>query len=214
MEVDSIWDEIQQQLYVLSLNMNRRQLDQKIEKLFSEYPVELLADNLILPLLNQLRQDQFPQASASAFFTSVLEEQLYRMQYRQRQTARSKKILVMMATGNEDKTIGLLLNYGLLINGYQSEVMAYLNQDELEYMQSKINPDYLCLVGYHHLDTSLLLSQVSKPMVSGRQLILVGAIAEYIQAHSQSMEIKTEDVILAGSFQNLMLSLGKINHEE
>lgn len=209
-EVDSIWGEKQQQLYLISLNMNRRQLDKEIEILFSEYPVELLADNLILPLLNQLRQDQFPHISALAFFTQVFEEQLFRMQYRQRQTARGKKILVIMATKNEEDLIGLMLNYGLLINGYQSEVMAHLNQNELEYTLSKINPDFICLVGYQHLDSGLLQSQVSKLISSNKPLMLVGAIAEYLQANGQSQEINSENLLLAGNFQNVMSGLGKM----
>jgi hypothetical protein len=109
MEIDSIWDELKNDLYLAALEMNRKQLDKELERVFSEYPVELLADNLILPLINQLRTDQFPQASVEMFFMSVLEEQLCRMQYRQRQTAKGKK-----TPGNDGIASGRK-NYRLVI---------------------------------------------------------------------------------------------------
>lgn len=204
-EIDSIWDELQNDLYLSALEMNRKQLDKELERLFSEYPVELLADNLILPLINQLRTDQFPQASVQMFFISVLEEQLCRMQYRQRQTAKGKKILVMMASPTEEKTMGLLLNYGLLINGFKSEVIPYIDNHELAYAMNKLQPDYLCLLGYHQLDENRLLSQVNQLIETKSQLILLGAVAEYIQ--SSVSEEEQANILLANCFQDLLQSL-------
>jgi MerR family transcriptional regulator, light-induced transcriptional regulator len=202
MEIDSIWDELKNDLYLAALEMNRKQLDKELERVFSEYPVELLADNLILPLINQLRTDQFPQASVEMFFMSVLEEQLCRMQYRQRQTAKGKKLLVMMASPAEEKTIGLLLNYGLLINGFKSEVIRYIDNHELAYAMNKLQPDYLCLLGYHQLDEHRLLSQVNQLMETKIQLILLGAVAEYVQS-SVSDEAKVK-ILLVNHFQDLL----------
>lgn len=204
-EVDSIWDELQNNLYLSALEMNRRQLDKELERLFSEYPVELLADNLMLPLLNQLHADPFPQASVQRFFTSVLEEQLCRMQYRQRQTAKGKKILVMMASPTEEKTIGLLLNYGLLINGFMSEIISYIDNHELAYAINKLEPEYLCLLGYRQLDEAILLSQVNQLMESETKLILLGAVAEYIQ--NSGHENSKEHIVLATRFQYLLQKL-------
>lgn len=204
-EIDSIWDELQNDLYLSALEMNRKQLDKELERLFSEYPVELLADNLILPLINQLRTDQFPQASVQMFFISVLEEQLCRMQYRQRQTAKGKKILVMMASPTEEKTMGLLLNYGLLINGFKSEVIPYIDNHELAYAMNKLQPDYLCLLGYHQLDENRLLSQVNQLIETKSQLILLGAVAEYIQSSVSKEE--QANILLANCFQDLLQSL-------
>jgi MerR family transcriptional regulator, light-induced transcriptional regulator len=216
LEIDSIWDELQNALYLSALEMNRRQLDKELERLFSEYPVELLSDNLIVPLLNQLNAEQFPQASVQRFFTSVLEEQLCRMQYRQRQTAKGKKVLVMIASPVEEKTMGLLLNYGLLINGFKSEVISYIDNHELAYAMNKLEPDYLCLLGYHQLDESLLLSQVNNLFESKAQLILLGAVAEYMQS-SGSESLKAHS-LLANRFQdllqNLMQDLEELNHAE
>lgn len=215
-EIDSIWDELQNDLYLSALEMNRKQLDKELERLFSEYPVELLADNLILPLINQLRADQFPQASVQMFFISVLEEQLCRMQYRQRQTAKGKKILVMMTSPAEEKTMGLLLNYGLLINGFKSEVISYIDNHELAYAMNKLEPDYLCLLGYHQIDENLLLPQINKLLESKTQLILLGAVAEYMQ--SSVLEDTKVRILLANRFQDLlqklMQDLEELNHAE
>ena len=204
-EVDSIWDELQNNLYLSALEMNRRQLDKELERLFSEYPVELLADNVMLPLFNQLHSDPFPQASVQRFFTSVLEEQLCRMQYRQRQTAKGKKVLVMMAFPAEEKTMGLLLNYGLLINGFASEVISYIDNHELAYAINKLEPEYLCLLGYHQLDEAILLSQVNQLIESEIQLILLGAVAEYMQ--SSGYEDPKSNIRLVNRFQDLLQQL-------
>jgi MerR family transcriptional regulator, light-induced transcriptional regulator len=204
-EIDSIWDELQNDLYLSALEMNRRKLDKELERLFSEYPVELLADNLILPLLNQLRTDQFPRASVETFFTSIFEEQLCRMQYRQRQTAKGKTILVMMASPAEEKAMGLLLNYGLLINSFKSEVISYIDNHELAYAMNKLEPDYLCLLGYHQIDENLLLPQINKLLESKTQLILLGAVAEYMQS-SVPQDIK-DRILLVSRFQDLLQKL-------
>jgi MerR family transcriptional regulator, light-induced transcriptional regulator len=204
-EVDSIWDELKNDLYSSALEMNRKQLDKELERVFSEYPVELLADNLIVPLINQLRTEQFPQASVEMFFISVLEEQLCRMQYRQRQTAKGKKLLVMMASPVEEKTMGLLLNYGLLINGFKSEVIRYIDNHELAYAMNKLQPDYLCLLGYYQLDENRLLSQVNHLSEFKTPLILLGSVAEYMQS-SVSEYVQT-NILLANCFQDLLQSL-------
>jgi DNA-binding transcriptional MerR regulator len=204
-EIDSIWDELKNDLYLYALEMNRKQLDKELERLFSEYPVELLADNLILPLINQLRTNQFPHASVQGFFISVLEEQLCRMQYRQRQTAKGKKLLVMMASPTEEKAMALLLNYGLLINGFKSEVIPYIDNHELAYAMNKLQPDYLCLLGYYQLDENRLLSQVNHLRESKTPLVLLGALAEYMKI-SVSEYVET-NILLANCFQDLLQSL-------
>lgn len=215
-EIDSIWDELQNDFYLSALELNRKQLDKELERVFSEYPVELLADNLILPLINQLRTDQFPQASVEMFFISVLEEQLCRMQYRQRQTAKGKKILVMVASPAEDKTISLLLNYGLLINGFKSEVISYIDNHELAYAINKLQSDYLCLVGYHPIDGNRLSSQVNCLIESKTPLVVLGAVAEYLEGavvHNNKdnllLAIRFQDL-----FQNLMRDKEELNNGE
>jgi MerR family transcriptional regulator, light-induced transcriptional regulator len=201
-EIDSIWDELQNDLYLSALEMNRKQLDKELERLFSEYPVELLADHLILPLLNQLRRDQFPQASVEMFFIAVLEEQLCRMQYRQRQTAKGKRVLVMMASPAEEKSMGLLLNYGMLINGFHSEVISYLDHHELAYAISKLQPECLCLVGYSQIDENRLSLQVDHIVESKTQLVLLGALAEYAQTSLK--DAHKDRISLANRFQDLL----------
>ncbi len=209
-EIDSVWDELQNSLYLSALEMNRRQLDKELERLFSEYPVELLADKLIIPLMNQLETDQFPQASVQLFFVSILEEQLCRMQYRQRQTAKGKTVLVMLASSAEKKTIGFLLNYTFLINGFKSELIHYVDHHELTYAMNKLQPDYLCLLGYQQLDENRLLTQINQLVQSNTKLILLGAVAEYIE-NIVSDEIKSK-IVLANRFQDLLQKL--IQHPE
>ena len=71
-ESDSLWEQQILDLKQAAMELNRRHLDRDIEKLFSEYPIELLADHLLLPLLSHFDQVNYPQAAASAFFQTVM----------------------------------------------------------------------------------------------------------------------------------------------
>jgi hypothetical protein len=81
-------------------------------------------------------------------------------------------------------------------------VIRYIDNHELAYAMNKLQPDYVCLLGYHQLDEHRLLSQVNQLMETKIQVILLGAVAEYVQS-SVSDEAKVK-ILLVNHFQDLL----------
>lgn len=208
-EIDSIWKQKINDIKRYSVELNRRQLDREIEQLFSEYPVELLADQLIVPFLHQFNQVQYPQETISAFFYSVLNEQLNRMQYRQRQTARGKKCLVILSSPAEVDLYGLLLNYALLVNGFQSEILLNVSPDHLTYAISKLNIDFVLVIGFEKINQSLLDKYLQAITTQSQCLpVLLGVIANYWSHLEQSS-------IGFSAYQDLLQFMqGQVEHVE
>lgn len=181
-ESDSLWEQQILDLKQAAMELNRRHLDRDIERLFSEYPIELLADHLLLPLLSQFDQVNYPQAAASAFFQTVMKEQIYRMQYRQRQTARGKKCLLVSLNPDESDLYNLLLNYALMVSGFRSEQVNHLEKDNLLYLINQLDVDFIVISSFERIDQILLEQYLDKINSQCRATpLLVGVIADYYQ---------------------------------
>jgi MerR family transcriptional regulator, light-induced transcriptional regulator len=188
-ESDSLWEQQILELKQAAMELNRRQLDREIERLFSEYPIELLADHLLLPLLSQFDQVNYPQAAASVFFQAVMKEQIYRMQYRQRQTARGKKCLLVSLNSVESDLYNLLLNYALMVSGFRSEQVAHLEKDNLLYLINQLDVDFVVISGFERIDQILLDQYLNKIDSQSRAVpLLVGVIADYYQQMGHSIQ--------------------------
>lgn len=187
LEFDSVWQQKIHEIKKHSMELNRRQLDREFEELFSEYPVELVADQLIVPLLHQSKSLQYPQEAVSAFFNSVLTEQLARMQYRQRQTARGKNCLVILSNPAESGLYSFLLSYALLVSGFRSEVLFDVSPEHLVYAVNKLKVDFVFIIGFEKIN-QLLLNQYLHTITTQSQClpVLLGVIANYWNKLEQS----------------------------
>lgn len=188
-ETDSLWDQQIMDLMQAAIELNRRKLDRDIEQLFSEYPIELLADHLLLPLLTQFDAGHYPQAAASAFFHSVMKEQIYRMQYRQRPTARGKKSIVVSLNPDESNLYNLLLNYAFLISGFNAEHVTNLDKDDLLYLINKLKVDYVVVTSFEKVDQVFLDQYLESIKTNSHATPLVlGVIADYCKQLGQAIE--------------------------
>lgn len=187
LEFSSVWQQKIHDIKKYSMELNRGKLDRELEELFSEYPVELLADQLIVPLLYQPNPSQYPQEAVSAFFNSVLTEQLGRMQYRQRQTARGKRCLVILSNPAECGLYSFLLSYALLVSGFRSEVLFDVSPEHLVYAVNKLKIDFVLIIGFGKIN-QLLLNQYLQAITRQSQClpVLLGAIANYWNTLEQS----------------------------
>lgn len=183
----SIWQQKRQDIKKYTLELDRRKLDKEIEDLFVEYPVELVADQLILPLLRGFNQDQYPQQAAFEFFYSLITEQIQRMIYRQRQSAGGKKALIVLSNPEEYQLYSLLLSYALLVNGFQTETVASISPDNLVYVVNKLKIDFVVIIGFEKIN-QLRVNQYLQAITSQSQSlpVLLGNIANYWNSLEQS----------------------------
>ena len=155
-DIDSIWLQLAQQIQVAITAFNRNQLERLIEETFSLYPIPMIADYLLLPLMAELQGDEPGKPVRRAFFTAVLLEYLQAAQSRQRQTAQGAKILVVSAAQDDSLLLPQVLHYGLLVNQHQAEFLGYLNAKESLLAAEALGAKIVVIIGCETVNTSEL----------------------------------------------------------
>lgn len=155
-EIDSIWLQLAQQIQMAITAFNRNQLERLIEDTFSLYPVPMVADYLLIPLLAELQGDEQGKPVLRAFFAAVLLEYIQAAQSRQRQSAQGAKILVVSAAQDENSLLQQVLHYGLLVNQHQSEFLGYLNAKESLLGAEALGAKIVVIIGFETVNTNEL----------------------------------------------------------
>lgn len=146
-EIDSIWLQLAQQIQAAITAFKRNQLERLIEDTFALYPIPMIADYLLMPLLVELQGDDAGKPLRRAFFSGVLLEYLQAAQNRQRQAAQGAKILIVSAAPDESSLLPHALNYGLLVSQHQSEFLGYLNAKESLLGAESLDAKIVVLIG-------------------------------------------------------------------
>lgn len=160
-EIDSIWLQLAQQIQMAITAFNRNQLERLIEDTFSLYPIPMIADYLLTPLLMELQGDQQGKPVRRAFFVGVLLEYVQAAQSRQRQAAQGEKILLVSAAQDENWLLPQVLNYGLLVNQHQAEFLGYLNAKESLLGVEALGAKIVVIMGGETINTSELQLHLS-----------------------------------------------------
>lgn len=155
-EIDSIWLQLTQQIQTAITAFNRNQLERLIEETFSLYPIPMIADYLLLPLIAELQGDESGRPVRRAFFTAVLLEYIQAAQSRQRQAAHGAKILVVSAAQDDSPLLPQVLHYGLLVNQHQAEFFGYLNAKESLLAAEALGAKIVVIIGCETVNTSEL----------------------------------------------------------
>jgi len=181
--IDSVWADIAQKMRQALVELQRRPLERLFDELLAIYPAEMIADSLIAPLLSELQCGDYSTPSRLAFLNSVLIEQVYRVQNRQRQTTQQQTVLVLSCHANDSRLLPLLFNYSLLVNDFQAEYIGYLSPQEAIFCAQKLNIRALVFAGYEVLDATELQLHL-KPWGEQKSLpiLLVGRVAELYRA--------------------------------
>lgn len=186
-KIDSVWAGIAQKIRQSLVGLQRRPLERLFDELLALYPAEMIADSLIAPLLSELQSSDYSAPSRLAFLNSVLIEQVYRVQNRQRQTTQQQAVLVLSCHAHDSRLLPLLFNYSLLVNDFQAEYMGYLSPQEAIFCAQKLQASALVLIGYEVLDVNEL--QLHLRPWSERDLLpmlLVGRVADLYSTTSLS----------------------------
>jgi len=155
-EIDSIWLQLAQQIQMAITAFNRNQLERLIEETFSLYPIPMIADYLLTPLVAELQGDAPGKPVRRAFFATVFLEYIQAAQGRQRQAAQGAKILVVSAAQDENSLLTQVLHYGLLVNQHQSEFLGYLNAKESLLGAEALGAKIVVIIGCETVNTSEL----------------------------------------------------------
>lgn len=187
--IDSVWADFAQKMRQALVHLQRRPLERLFDELLAIYPAEMIADLLILPLLNELQGNGYSVSSRLAFFNSVLLEQLYRVQYRQRQTSQQQVVLVLSCSASDNTILPLLFNYSLLVHSFQAEFIGYLPISEAIFCAQVLDAKAIVLTGYEVLDTTELQLHLKQwREKKSLPIILLGPVADLYGAASVDAE--------------------------
>jgi len=182
-EIDSIWLQLAQQIQMAITAFNRNQLERLVEETFSLYPIPMIADYLLLPLIAELQGDEPGKPVRRAFFTTVLLEYIQAVQSRQRQAAQGAKILVVSAAQDESPLLPQVLHYGLLVNQHQAEFLGYLNAKESLLAAEALGTKIVVIIGYGTVNTSELQLHLNLWRErSAITVVLAGNVARVVRA--------------------------------
>jgi DNA-binding transcriptional MerR regulator len=184
-EIDSIWLQLAQQIQTTITAFNRSQLERLIEDTFSLYPIPMIADYLLIPLLAELQGDEPGKPVRRAFFAAVLLEYIQAAQSRQRQVAQGVKVLVVSAAQDEHPLLPQVLNYGLLVNQHQAEFWGYLNAKESLLSAEALGAKIVVIIGCETVNTSELQLHLNLWRErSSIPVVLAGNVARVFRALS------------------------------
>lgn len=184
-EINSIWLQLAQQIQMAITAFNRNQLEHLIEETFSLYPIPMIADYLLLPLMEGLQGDEPGKPVCRAFFTAVLLEYIQAAQSRQRQAAQGGKILVVSATQDESPLLPQVLHYGLLVNQHQAEFLGYLNAKESLVAAEALGAKIVVIIGCETINTSELQLHLNLWRErSAMTVVLAGNVARVVRTLS------------------------------
>lgn len=182
-EIDSIWLQLAQQIQTAITAFNRNQLERLIEEIFSLYPIPMISDYLLQPLLLELQGDEPGKPMRRAFFSSVFLEYVHAAQNRQRQAAQGEKILVVSVGGHDELLLSQVLHYGLLVNQHQSEFLGQLDAKEALLAVQSLGAKILVIEGSENLNTGELQLHLNLWRErSSVALVLVGNVARVARA--------------------------------
>jgi DNA-binding transcriptional MerR regulator len=140
-----VWDENFQKLTTILHQLNRRKIELFLNELFVEYPLDLIADQLLAPFINKLQQPGYANITRLSFLNAVLGEHIASHQSHQRQNARGESVLVMKLNPDECDILPRILNYAFLINGYRAEYCGALPANEWVYAVEQLRPKVLVI---------------------------------------------------------------------
>ena len=205
---ESLWQEAQSKLLGALQQFNRRQLEALLDEFLSLYPTTLLADQLLQPLLERWHGDSFldnraqPESLNSqaqqAFLTAVLQEQICRLQYRQRQASSGDPILLCTTHVQESALLPLLFNYALLLNQQPADFLQHLSAGAAVYCAGHLSASLLVVCGYGHLNTQELQLFLQHWFChSHKPVILLGPIARLYRAAQLAGTDKRPGLVMA-----------------
>jgi DNA-binding transcriptional MerR regulator len=198
--IDSVWLEYAARVQSALAHLHRHNLEHVLNELIALYPAELIGDQLLAPILEQsrLRQD-YGTGTKLAFLHSVVLEQFYFGQYRQRQAAKGKRLLVIKLNADDNDLLPLILNYSLLVNTYQSEYIGYLPAAELVFAVEQLRAEAVVIYGDSASNLTGFVQQLQEWQATlPVPFMLAGKIT---RMHSLGGEAGAESLIVGDSLQ-------------
>lgn len=177
LSIENIWQSYLVELLAIMSEFNPGKLDSFFNQLFSVYPADLIADQLIVPVLENLQQDFFGNNTKKAILVNRLSEYLLMLTHRQRQQSKGKRLAIMQLTTDINPLFNVLLHYGLTMNQFKSELIGLTTASESMFAVKQLALDALIVyndscssLGDFRRELQQLAQKVSLPIIVGGNL--------------------------------------------
>ncbi len=176
--IDSHWNQLMQQIHKAINGFQRKSLERLIADTLALYPVEMVADNLLLPVMVDLHGNETGMAARRAFFSQLTLGILLEAQARQRQSATGGCVLLLSATEQEQPLLAQAFGYSVLINQHPVEYLGYLNFHEALLACQALDAKIVVIIGYGDINAAELQLHLSRwQEKSAVPLVLLGEVA-------------------------------------
>ena len=168
--IDSVWLEYSARIETALTQLNRAALAGLLNELVALYPAEIIADQLLAPVLEKLQiATEYGARTKLAFLHSLVLEHFYFGHYRQRQTAKGKRVLVVNLNADDSDILPLILNYSLLVNTFQAEYIGYLPLPELVFAVEQTGAEGVVL----YSDSAIHLGNLRQQLLEWQQILMI-----------------------------------------
>ncbi len=168
--IDSVWLEYSARIETSLSQLNRAALAGLLNELVALYPAEIVADQLLAPVLEKLQiAAEYGARTKLAFLHSLVLEYFYFGHYRQRQTAKGKRVLVVNLNADDSDILPLILNYSLLVNTFQAEYIGYLPLAELVFAVEQTGAEGVVL----YSDSATHLGNLRQQLLEWQQILMI-----------------------------------------
>lgn len=210
--IDSVWLEYSARIETALSQLNRAALAGLLNELVALYPAEMIADQLLAPVLEKLQvAAEYGTRTKLAFLHSLVLEHFYFGHYRQRQTAKGKRVLVVNLNADDSDILPLILNYSLLVNTFQAEYIGYLPLPELVFAVEQTGAEGVVL----YSDSAIHLGNLRQQLLEWQQILMIPV---FVAGKITRMFIEERDVIqhlMAGdNLQAVLATLTKTFTEQ
>ena len=187
--IDSVWLEYSARIETALTQLNRAALAGLLNELVALYPAEIIADQLLAPVLEKLQiATEYGARTKLAFLHSLVLEHFYFGHYRQRQTAKGKRVLVVNLNADDSDILPLILNYSLLVNTFQAEYIGYLPLPELVFAVEQTGAEGVVL----YSDSAIHLGNLRQQLLEWQQILMIPV---FVAGKITRMFIEERDVI-------------------
>ena len=179
-DVENIWQSYFNELLTIVAELNLGKFDAFFNQLFSVYPTALIADQLIVPVLENLNQEAFGNSIKKAILINRLSEYLLMLSHRQRQQAKGKRVAIIQLNTAVNPLLNVLLQYGLTMNQIKSELLGVVSVAEVVVAAEQLALDGFVVfndscasLGEFQKELIQLTQTTSLPIIVGGRLVHV-----------------------------------------
>jgi DNA-binding transcriptional MerR regulator len=202
-----VWRELLCRLHELLARLDHAGLASLLRELNGLYPLPLIADNLLAPMLDTLHlQREYGATTRLALLDRTVLEHLYFGQNRQRQSASGARLLIVKSSAEESDILPLALSYSLLEKNFRAQFLGHIPAAEVVFAAEKMHAQGLVVYG----DSAAQVPQLQKQLEAWRGLLQIpfflgGRVISVYRAQAEPLA----DTELAQSLTDLCKSIAE-----